>query len=322
MRNVKKSAPAASIIAIAVALSLIGAPSAHAAPPPTGALSDVTSLGLSGASPHADRQPDGSVLLYYPSPEVGGTAIASCSIAGACTVVGSIPRIADLTDVVLGDGTRRAYYVEMDPRTGHKNIYTAVMAADGYSIGEPTSLGISSGGAMAWGVPDAVVLPDGRVRLFWVEPSPDGGIATEAVVSATSTDGSGTSFVRDAGYRTTGGVVDFEVLRAVDGDWLAITSTSPEDPRNPQRLFLASSDDGLTWTVNRTSISPLAMSYLDPTGFATGPNTFQIYYAKAPNQLGERQYTLEQAILTVGAKATASDNKKAKKKKKKKSKKR
>lgn len=171
---------------------------------------------------------------------------------------------------------------------------------------------------MAWGVPDAIKLPDGRVRLYWVEPSPQGGMATEVIVSATSTDASGTVFVRDAGVRTTGGVVDFEVLRAEDGNWLAITSTSPEDPKNPQRLFLASSDDGLSWNVNRRSLSPLAMSYLDPTGFATGPTTFQIYYAKAPNVLGDRDYTLEQATLTVGATEKADKKKKKKNKKKKK----
>ena len=59
---------------------------------------------------------------------------------------------------------------------------------------------------MAWGVPDAVLLPDGRVRIYWVEPSPQGGMATENIVSATSTDATGTVFVRDAGTRTTGGL--------------------------------------------------------------------------------------------------------------------
>jgi hypothetical protein len=40
-----------------------------------------------------------------------------------------------------------------------------------------------------------------------------------------------------------------------------------------------------------------------------------IYYAKAPNVLGDRQYTLEQVTLTVGA-DTKADTKKKKKKKK------
>ena len=95
---------------------------------------------------------------------------------------------------------------------------------------------------MAWGVPDAVLLPDGRVRIYWVEPSPQGGMATENIVSATSTDIAGTVFARDEGTRTTGGLVDFEVLRAEPGNWLAIMSTSPEDMKNPQRLLVGTSD--------------------------------------------------------------------------------
>ena len=306
------------IIASAAGVALVStvfAVSATAAQDPTGSLGTPTALGLDGASPHADLLADGTVRLYFPSVQTGGTAIAQCTLVGNCQIVGSIDRIADLTDVVLTNGSRRAYFVELDPSTQQKTIYTALLSADGLALGDRSSLGISSGGAMAWGVPDAVLLPEGRVRVYWVEPSPQGGMATEVVVSATSTDASGTAFVRDAGYRTTGGLVDFEVLRAESGNWLAIMSTSPEDPKNPQRLLLASSDDGLTWRVNPKSLTPNSMSYLDPTGVPTGKDTFLIYYAKAPNVLGDRQYTLEQVTLTVGA-DTKADTKKKKKKKK------
>ncbi len=170
---------------------------------------------------------------------------------------------------------------------------------------------------MAWGVPDAVLLPDGRVRIYWVEPSPQGGMATENIVSATSTDATGTVFVRDAGTRTTGGLVDFEVLRAEPGNWLPIMSTSPEDMKNPQRLLVGTSDDGLTWRVNPKSLTSRKMSYLDPTGIPTGVDRFLVYYAKAPNVLGDREYVLEQATLRVGAKANTPCKTKKKKKKKK-----
>ena len=133
----------------------------------------------------------------FPEPETGGTAVATCTLAGDCSIVGSIERAADLTDVVLTDGSRRAYFIELDPETGFKLIYTAPLSADGLTLGDRVSLGISSEGAMAWGVPDAVLLPDGRVRIYWVEPSPQGGMATENIVSATSTDIIGTVFVRD-----------------------------------------------------------------------------------------------------------------------------
>ena len=166
---------------------------------------------------------------------------------------------------------------------------------------------------MAWGVPDAVLLPDGRVRIYWVEPSPQGGMATENIVSATSTDATGTVFVRDAGTRTTGGLVDFEVLRAEPGNWLAIMSTSPEDMKNPQRLLVGTSDDGLTWRINLKSLTSRRISYWDPTGIPTGDDRFLVYYAKAPNVLGAREHVLEQATLRVGAKANTPCKKKKKK---------
>ena len=310
-----------SAVAVCVGVSALSAP-ASAAPRPVGSLGTPTALGLSGASPHADLMGDGTVRLYFPSPQTGGTAVATCTPSGNCSIVGSIERIADLTDVVLTDGSRRAYFVELDPSTQQKAIYTAPLSADGLTLGDRASVNISSGGAMAWGVPDSVVLPDGRVRLYWVEPSPQGGMAAENVVSATSTDATGTVFVRDAGTRTTGGLVDFEVLRAESGNWLAIMSTSPEDPNNPQRLLLGTSDDGLTWRINPKSLTSRKMSYLDPTGIPTGDDTFLVYYAKAPNVLGDREYTLEQATLSVGAKAVADSKKNKKKKKKKKKRKR
>ena len=285
-------------VAVGVGVTALSAP-ASAAPRPVGSLGTSTALGLSGVSPHADLMEDGSVRLYFPSSETGGTAVATCTLAGNCSIIGSIDRAADLTDVVLTDGSRRAYFVEVDPDTKFKEIYTAPLSADDVTLSERVSLGIASEGAMAWGVPDAVLLPDGRVRVYWVEPSPLGGMATENIVSATSTDVTGTVFVRDGGTRTTGGLVDFEVLRAESGNWLAIMSTSPEDMENPQRLLVGTSDDGLTWQINPESLTSREMSYLDPTGIPAGDNTFLVYYATSPNVLGDREYTLEQATLTA-----------------------
>ena len=264
-----------------------------------GTLKQRIELGLSGVSPHADLQSNGTTRLYFPSLSVNGTAIAQCTVKGACEMVGSLQGISDLTDVVTANGTRQAYYIVMNPNGKRKEIYTAPMTADGLALGEGIPLGINDGGAMAWGVPDAVVTPDGRVRIYWVEPDPQGRRASEVIVSATSTDKSGTSFVRDRGFRTTRGIVDFEVLSAKKGAWLAITSTTPEDPKKPQRLLLASSKNGLNWKINRKSLTPSSMSYLDPTGIRIGPRKYRIYYSKAPNVLGDRAYALEQGVLTI-----------------------
>ncbi|QNJ28134.1 hypothetical protein [Synechococcus sp. A15-24] len=137
-------------------------------------------------------------------------------------------RAADFTVITNAAGERRAFYVELNPQTNFKEIFSADISDDGLSLSNRVATGFSDQGALAWGVPDAVRLPDGRVRLYWVEDPNQAVQADEIIVSATSTDASGTSFLRDSGSRTTGGYVDFEVLKAEAGDWLAVMSSSPE----------------------------------------------------------------------------------------------
>ena len=129
-------------VAVGVGVSALSAP-ASAAPRPVGSLGTATALGLSGVSPHADLMEDESVRLYFPSPQTGGTAVATCTLAGNCSIVGSIERAADLTYVVLTDGSRRAYFVYFFTDTASNGIYTALLSADGLTLGDRVSLGIS-----------------------------------------------------------------------------------------------------------------------------------------------------------------------------------
>lgn len=278
-------------------LAMSASPALAATAPLEGRLSARVPLGLSGVSSHPVPQPDGSVQLYYSSMD-GGTAVDLCSAAGSCTRQALLRGINDLTIVTLASGERRGYFVQPDPSTQSRALFTAVIAADGLSYSDPRPLGIASApGEKAWGVPDSVVLPDGRVRLYWVENITSGARAGEATVSATSTDATGLVFVRDPGYRTTGGVVDFEVLQSTPGRWVGIASTTPGRP--PQKLLLASSKDGLTWRVNREPISPASANYLDPSGFATGRNTFRIYFTTSPKSNPFDGFTIVQATLKV-----------------------
>jgi hypothetical protein len=245
-----------------------------------------------------ERLDDGSLRLFYSSMEAGGTAVDLCSADLVCERQGALQRVSDVTIVDTPAGERRVYFVELDPQTKDKVIYTGLISDDGLTITGQTSLGISSEGMMAWGVPDSVVTPEGLVRLYWVEAGESR--ASERLVSATSTDGTGTEFVRDEGFRATGGYVDFEVLQAVDGDWLAVMSTSPENlPANPQAIHVGTSPDGIEWTIDPTPISPLDMSYLDPTGVQTEDGDWLIVMAVAPNAMGEREYTSSSAILRL-----------------------
>ena len=261
-------------------------------------LGDIRSLKTEGVSPHIEASASGYKIAY---PADGFTKIDDLSSSFQLTNKGTIDRISDLTVVTSGDGVRRGYYVEVNPTTKEKEIYTAEISEDWLTLSNPSPTGFTNGGSMAWGVPDAVRLPDGRVRLYWVEDPPAGGREhREWIVSATSTDSSGTSFNKDPGQRTTGGYVDFEVLQAKAGDWIAVMSSTPETlPSKPQGLFVGTSKDGLGWDVNPENLAPTSMSYLDPTGVAIGPNQWQLVLAESSNSLGDRDYTLVQTTLTM-----------------------
>ena len=267
-------------------------------PESTWLLGEIRSLKTSGVSPHIETSGSGYKLAY---PAGGFTKIDDLNNSFQLSNRGKLDRISDLTVVTSGDGVRRGYYVELNPATKEKEIFTAEISEDWLTLRKPSSTGITDGGSMAWGVPDAVRLPDGRVRLYWVEDPPAGGRDhREWIVSATSTDTSGTSFKKDPGQRTTGGYVDFEVLQAKKGDWVAVMSSTPETlPNQPQGLFVGTSKDGLGWDVNPKNLAPKSMSYLDPTGVAIGPDQWQLVLARSTNSLGDRDYTLVQTTLTI-----------------------
>lgn len=296
---------------------------------------------MNGVSPFAMSVDARTDRVFHSAGEQGGWLMSTCTVGGACTDASLSPDFgSDYTQVTLPDGTQRAYFVLPDP-TGAKEIATApVTYAGGVpQLGPLTRLGITAGPReRAWGVPDSVVTPDGRVRLFWVESgngsgvsaggfqptqaqqrclvkalgakgvqqvasgkkvtgktkkalrkcgvplsaigSKNGGGSSEVIASATSTDGSGTVFVRDPGYRTTGGFVDSAVIQAKPGDWVMLLSTGPGSP--PQRLFAATSPDGLSWNIDKKPLTASSVNSLDPTAVQTGPNSWRVYYAQSP----------------------------------------
>lgn len=259
-----------------------------------GTINQKKSLNRAGVSAHGELQEDGSIRLYYSSAAAAGTVIESCTKSGSCSQIGTIPGINDLTTVTLEDGSKRAYFVSPNVQSGVKSIATAAMSADGLTLGVITSTGVATAiDAKAWGVPDSVVLPDGRVRIYFVDKRNKG----EVTLSMTSIDATGVNFVADRGIRTKGGLVDFEVLQAVNGDWIAIASTSPGSP--PQKLFLGTSKDGLKWKFKKTNLMPAKKNYLDPSGVKIGKNRFLLYYTSSPKSNPFDGFNLEQGLLTV-----------------------
>ena len=266
-------------------------------PQPSWSLGTLQSLGAAGVSPHLEQTSTGYRLSYAAD---GGLTVADLSNTFTLTPRGSMDRAADLTVITTAAGARRAYYVELNPETKFKEIFSADISDDGLSLSNRLATGFSDQGALAWGVPDAVRLPDGRVRLYWVEDPNQAVQADEIIVSATSTDASGTTFQRDSGSRTTGGYVDFEVLKAEAGDWLAVMSSSPETiPNRSQGIYVGTSSDGLTWNVQPDNLAPTQKSYLDPTGVAIGPNQWQLVLSESESVLGDRDYTLMHTTLSL-----------------------
>jgi len=260
---------------------------------------EAVSLGLTGVSPHVER--NGTVdRIWYPS--LAGTVVADCTDAGSCSSVPVTGRLgSDFTAVTLPNGTRRAYFVETNPATSTKSVYSAACATSactsvGASVLTTSDLTVPSAPS-AWGVPDAVITPDGKVRLYVVE-SPVVGNCTEKLASYISSDG--ITFTKESGWRLEGGIsVDPEILRAKDGNWVMILADGPPCGDKVQKLYLATSNDGLTWSTPQ-KLTGSDLSRLDPTGYEVSTNVFRIYYATAvAGTLGDRTYTIKRATLTI-----------------------
>lgn len=265
---------------------------------PRASIVNITSLNQEGVSPHLEAVDSTTLRMFYSSEEAGGLAVDLCDYDLNCTRQGVVDFVQDLTLVETVDGVRRGYFVELNTETKNKEIWTAVVSEDGLTFSDKVPLGFIKGDYQAWGVPDAVLLPDGRVRIYWVDEPV--GMAGERIVSATSETTKGVSFVKDSGYRFENGYVDLEVLKAEEGDWKAIFSFSPEKlPQTPQSLFYGTSTDGLSWEFSGIPISPLDMSYLDPTGVVLSDGSYLIVTAVAPNELGTRKYTLYSMQMTL-----------------------
>ncbi len=261
---------------------------------------DAVALNITGVSPHVERTGNAD-RLWYPG-GLAGTAVADCNDAGACTSVSITGRLgSDFTAITLPNGTRRAYFVEISPNAGTKSVSSAACLTTAC-----TAVGISTTAAAelvvsqtikAWGVPDAVVTPDGKVRLYVVESPTLNSSCSEKVASYVSSDG--ISFTKEAGWRLEGGYVDTEVLRAKNGDWLMVLADGPGCGDGVQKLYTSTSNDGLTWATPQ-KISGSDLSRLDPTGYEVSTNVFRIYYATAPAGQGvNATYTIKRGTISI-----------------------
>jgi hypothetical protein len=255
---------------------------------------------MQGVSPHVERVAAGDRVWRSDGPD--GTAVSLCTDAGVCaseTLARAAAGPVNDFSVSTTPSGLRAYFKRLDPSAGVQGVYSAPCAtADCLSIGTATLTSTAMQvpqATAAWGVPDPVRMPDGRVRIYIVE-SPTGGSCPEKIASYVSADG--ISFTKESGWRLEGGYVDTEVLRAKDGDWLMIMANGP-GCGGLQRLFVATSTDGLSWSTP-AALTTSDVGRLDPTGYETsaGSNVFRIYYAScASNPCAS--YAIRRATLSI-----------------------
>ena len=258
---------------------------------------NIKSIDYYGTSSHLEIVDESTLRLFYN--DFGGVAVFLCSFDFNCEFQGSIQFITDLTLVETVDGERRGYFVEMNPNTMESGIFTAIFSDDGLSYSDKTPLGITAReDEVAWGVPDTVVMQNGLVRIYWVYT--EDNFSPEKIASATSKTSKGVEFTIDPGYRVDNGYVDFEVLKAEEGDWRAIMSFTPHYlPDIPQSLFYATTKDGLDWEFSKERITEKDFSYLDPTGIPIDDKTYLIVMSGETNEMADPMLNPNYQLFTA-----------------------
>ncbi len=242
---------------------------------------------FAGAVPDAFPLGDGRLRLYYAEQGIR----AAVSEDGLSFVPESAERLlegfgADPTVVQLADGSYRLYYKVLGvqgpggPDQQQHRIHTA-SSMDGLNFTDE-GLAIRQRSDGSWvSVPDAAVLPDGRVRVFYV--------SEESVKSSTSTDATGRQFVEDPGVRFPS-VVDPDVMRV--GDVWVMTFSTPATTRanaeHPQHLGYAVSEDAYSFQWVEDIYREDRMDLLDPTLALLPDGRGRVYFWREPESQGDQ----------------------------------
>lgn len=253
-----------------------------------------------GSVPYVHRLKDGRFRLYYCG--VGGilSAISADALnfekeagirispAGGSGNVESI--VCDATVIDLPDGKIRMYYKGANGPGGpgqalHK-VFSAI-SSDGLSF-QKEGLRIDSEktGDRGWAsVPEAIKLPDGRVRIYYVSGDFE---ALGGTMSAVSQDG--LNFVKEKGARVKT-VVDPAITTLSDGKYLLLVVAlppppgSPEKPVLPQGIYSFISNDGLTFTNQQVVLQEEGV--YDPSIVQMDNSTYRVFYGKNIGEAGQ-----------------------------------
>src|SRR3989344_4887499 len=186
-------------------------------------------------------------------------------------------QVCDPTIVDLSGGKMRMYYKganSLNPGPGqsvHK-IYSAI-SSDGLTFQkEGLRIDSETSGDNDWAsVPDAIILPDGRVRLYYVTAAN----GEHGIGSAISSDG--LNFVKEAGLRVPN-LVDPALVRIDDTYVLFAASIDERFAALPKGIYYLESSDGLDFS------KPIAVfqedNIYDPSVLKIDENTIRVFYGK------------------------------------------
>jgi len=245
---------------------------------------------VGGSVPFVHKLRDRKVRLYYCG---NGGILSSISNDGLTFAkeqgvrispgTGFELQVCDPTIVDLPNGGVRMYYKganSMNPGPGqsiHK-IYSAI-SSDGLTFQkEGLRIDSETSGDNGWAsVPDAIALPDGRVRIYYVTAA---GME-HGIGSAISSDG--LNFVKEEGIRIPN-LVDPALVRIGDKYVLFAASIDERFAALPKGIYYIESSDGLNFG-EPTAVFQEDNVY-DPSVLKIDENTIRVFYGKvAPPQL-------------------------------------
>lgn len=239
---------------------------------------------VDGSVPYVHTLKDGRVRLYYCK---DGGILSAISKDGLTFTkepgvrissgTGFEAHVCDPTVVDLPGGKMRMYYKGANTMSGgpgqsiHK-IYSAI-SSDGLTFQkEGLRIDSETSGDNGWAsVPDAILIPDGRVRLYYVTAA----AGEHGIGSAISSDG--LTFVKEPGLRVPN-LVDPALVRIKDKYLLFAASIDERFARVPKGIYYLESSDGLEFS------EPVAVfqgnDVYDPSVLKIDENTVRVFYGK------------------------------------------
>ena len=147
--------------------------------------------------------------------------------------------VADVSVILLANGKLRAYVFAQN-----KGIEIAESVDNGKSF---TRIGNAFGGDKGNGQPRAVVLSDGRYRLYTTS---SGGINCSISSDGLTFTLEKTNCLSASDYSEASGLTGPGVVQLSTGKWKAYFSGLPKAGTGPDpwKMYSASSDDGVNWT--------------------------------------------------------------------------